>query len=561
MTATTDDERTPLLSNGLPVTPDGLDSPVSPISQKAVFKETSFGDLVWILVGLWTAVFLGALDGTIVATLLSPIGSYFNKSNQASYLGTSYLLSVAACTPLYGRLSDIIGRKGAMLLGVGLFTLGTLLCGLAPSMEFLIFARAVAGTGGGGYLSFSSITVTDLVPLRKRGQYQGVANICFGLGAGLGGPLGGWLNDAMGWRFAFLIQIPFLLLSSAVIAWKVNVPLPPAVQSLPLRDKLNRIDYLGSFTLVLTISAVLLPISLKATEDIPWSHPLVWGLLAGSIIPGSAFVWVESNWSPYPILPLRLIKERTVLAVALTNFFVSAQAFSVLYNVPMYFAAVRQASASESGLHLLPNSVALAVGSLFAGWEMRRSGKYWWLIFGSSLMSLLATILLVFWNDGTSWFELWFDIVPSGFGASSAITATLIAIIASASRDDVAVATGITYTFRTVGQVLGVSLSGATVQGVLVRQLRERITGPGSEKIIEQVRHSTSSISDLEPTLRKAALDSYAVAMRVVFIGQVVTAVFLVLSTLPIQEFPLPGSHEEQAEIERRRQERLSNRI
>lgn len=122
-------------------------------------------------------------------------------------------------------------------------------------------------------------------------------------------------------RFAFLIQIPFLLLSSAVIAWKVNVPLPPAVQSLPLKDKLNRIDYLGSFTLVLTISAVLLPISLKATEDIPWSHPLIWGLLVGSIIPGSAFVWVESRWAPYPILPLRLIKQRTVLAVALTNLY------------------------------------------------------------------------------------------------------------------------------------------------------------------------------------------------------------------------------------------------
>lgn len=113
MVASTNDERTPLLSNGEPDSPiDATDSPDSPITQKVAFKETSTADLVWILVGLWTAVFLGALDGTIVATLLSPIGSYFNKSNQASYLGTSYLLSVAACTPLYGRLSDIMGRKG-----------------------------------------------------------------------------------------------------------------------------------------------------------------------------------------------------------------------------------------------------------------------------------------------------------------------------------------------------------------------------------------------------------------------------------------------------------------
>ncbi|EEB95924.1 hypothetical protein MPER_05031, partial [Moniliophthora perniciosa FA553] len=170
-----------------------------PEDSPPLLNKFSKGDACWILAGLWSAVFLGALDGTVVATLLTPIGSYFNKSNQASYIGTSYLLSVCCFTPLYGRLSDILGRKGAMLLALTLFGSGTTFCGLAPSMELLIAARAVAGMGGGGVMTVSSIVVTDFIPLKQRGLYQGMANILFGLGAGIGGPLGGWINDNFGW--------------------------------------------------------------------------------------------------------------------------------------------------------------------------------------------------------------------------------------------------------------------------------------------------------------------------------------------------------------------------
>jgi len=143
-------ESSPLLSP--PRDLDANDEPEAsiPASPDPVIIHLSKADLIWVLVGLWSPVFLGALDGTIVATLMTPIGNYFNKSNQASYIGTSYLLSVCCFTPLYGRLSDILGRRGAMLLGLTLFGAGTICCGFAPSMEALIAARAVAGMGGGG---------------------------------------------------------------------------------------------------------------------------------------------------------------------------------------------------------------------------------------------------------------------------------------------------------------------------------------------------------------------------------------------------------------------------
>ncbi|KAF9045890.1 MFS general substrate transporter [Hymenopellis radicata] len=519
-------------------------------------NKFSRGETIWILTGLWSAVFLGALDGqvpdapfiigTVVATLLSPIGSHFNKSNQASYIGTAYLLSVCCFTPLYGRLADILGRKGAMLLALSLFGTGTIFCGFAPSMETLIIARAIAGMGGGGVMTVSSITVTDLIPLKQRGLYQGMANILFGLGAGIGGPLGGWINDKFGWEAAFYSQTPILLFSFILVATKVNIILPDEVQSQPLREKLRRIDVMGSVTLVITVGCLLLGFSLKTTEEMPWSHPVIYSLFIVSGIFLLAFVLVEKYWSPYPVMPLRLVTQRTPLAVSVCNLFGSMAAFSFIYNIPLYFSAVRLYPAAEAGLHLLPHSIAISTGSVFAGWMMRRTGKLYTLTLVSSGMTILAAVMVVFWNDNSSAFHLWFDLVPQAFGMSSLITTTLIAMIAGVYKEDMAIATGITYLFRTTGQVLGVSLSGAILQAVLLQQLRERITGPGSAEIINEIRHSTAIIPELNPQHMRAAMDSYADALQVVFICQAAWNFIAFLACLPIQENHLPGTREEE---------------
>ncbi|KAG0705491.1 vacuolar amino acid permease [Suillus ampliporus] len=583
-----------------------------PNSDPPPLNQVSRIDLFWILAGLWSAVFLGALDGTIVATLLSPIGSSFNKSNLSSYLGTSYLLSVCCFTPLYGRLSDILGRKGAMLLGLSLFGSGTIACAFAPSMEALIIARAVAGMGGGGVMTgmlgaavlitgeiylvaVSSIAITDLIPLKHRGLYQGMTNILFGLGAGLGGPVGGWVNDTLGWRAAFLLQAPLLFISFTLVALKVNIKLPDEIQTQSTYSKLQRIDFMGSFTLVGAVAGLLLGFSLKTTEELPWSHPLIWGLFCTSAVFWVAFILVEARWAPYPVMPLRLITRRTPLAVSLANFLGSMSAFSMLYNVPLYFSAVRLDSSTNAGLHLLPHSVALSTGSVFAGWcglddypffiltyrhdhrMMRRTGKLYHLTLASAGLAIIASILVALWNDNTSQYHLWLDIVPQGFGMASLITSTLIAMIAGVYKEDMAVATGITYLFRTTGQVLGVSLSGAVLQSILLRKLRQRITGPGSLEV--SGIHEIRSITDLAPALRKAAVDSYADALRVVFICQIAINILAFIACVPIEEHPLPyvtvmfdralpmltcadisrGTHQEQEEHYRNQQNAQNN--
>jgi len=547
-------ESQPLLNDSPPpyyhsVDDDDVAEPSSPIAdQPPLLNNFSSVDVAWILAGLWSAVFLGALDGTIVATLLTPIGSDFKKSNQASYIGTSYLLSLCCFTPLYGRLSDILGRKGAMLLALFLFGSGTILCGMVPSMETLILARALAGMGGGGVMTVSTIVVTDLIPLKQRGLYQGMANILFGLGAGIGGPLGGWINDVFGWRSAFYFQAPLLIFSATLVTWKVNIKLPSDIEDQPLYDKLRRIDVLGSLTLVGTVGTLLLGFSLKTTEEIPWSHPLIYGLFVASFICGVLFILVEKYWAPFPVMPLRLITRRTPFAVSVSNLFASMAAFSMLYNVPLYFSAVKLYSAASSGSHLLPHSIAISCGSVAAGWMMRRTGKLYTLTLAAAASSISANLLVIFWNENTSAWHLWLDIVPQGFGMASFITTTLIAMIAGVIKEDMPVATGITYLFRTTGQVLGVSLSGAILQAVLLQKLRMRIQDPRSAEIIYEIRHSAESIRDLDPQWKKAAVDSYADALRAVFIFQAAMAFLAFLTSLPIEENPLPGTRQEQEE-------------
>ncbi|KAG2013425.1 MFS multidrug transporter [Coprinopsis cinerea AmutBmut pab1-1] len=414
-----------------------LASSVGPHYEESASRY-SRGDLCWMLTGLWSGVLLGAFDGTVVATLLTPIGSEFNASNRASYIGTSYLLSVCCFTPLYGRLADILGRKGAMLVALSLFGSGTILCGAATSMTALIAARTIAGMGGGGVMTVSSVAVTDLIPLEQRGIYQGIANVLYGLGAAIGGPFGGYINDNFGWRVAFYMQAPFFVFAIAIVAIKVNIPLSEELQNQPLATK----NAASSFYLQFPCEYV-------------------------GIFYGACHLPTEIPDHSLPTFKL--------------------------YNAPLYFTAVRLENAAVS---------AIPSGSLFAGWLMRRTGKLYGLTTTAAFSAIVASFLASQWSENTPSWHFWVDLIPSGCGMASLITSTLIAMITSVLKEDQAVATGITYLFRTTGQVLG------------------RIEGPGArEQIIQSIRRNASKIPELEPSLRKAAIDS----------------VLAFLSSLPIQ--------------------------
>lgn len=486
---------------------------------------------------LWTATFLSACDGTVVATLIGDISSSFQAFHLASWLGTAYLLSLCCFTPVYGRLADAIGRRNAQLVALVLFTLGTAGCAVAPTMYTLIAARVVAGIGGGGLTSVASILLSDLVDLRYRGLYQGMANTVYAFGASLGGPVGGWTADRFGWRAAFGVQVPLLLLSIAAITIVVPADLGYRTESAHSTwfDKIKGIDYLGSALLGISVSSLLLSVSLKTAattasgKEYAWSDPTIWGLLIVSLVFMVIFLYVEAYYATEPVLPLSMFKRRTPLSVALCNVLMAMCIFSMLYNLPLFFIAVQLKTSTVAGLHLLPFSLLIGCGSLGAGAIMRVTGRYYASMVGSGLLILLSCGLMMLWGEKTPAWVTWVAPAPSGLGYAGALTSTLVALISDVTKSgmkEVAVGTSMTYVARTIGQVLGVSFSSAILQATLETDLARTIKDPA---VAELIRRSTAVIKTLPKAQKAAAVAAYSHGLARVWIFNFALAAATVL--------------------------------
>ncbi|KAJ7359512.1 MFS general substrate transporter [Mycena albidolilacea] len=469
--------------------------------------EVSNSDFALLMTGIWSLFFIGSLDATIVATLISTIGSSLESMQLSSWIGTAYLLSLCAFTPLYGRLANILGRRPSMLFAGTLFSVGTILCGFAQNMWQLVACRAIAGMGGSGMTVVGSVIMSDSVPLKSRGLYQGFGNLLFGLGGAIGAPLGGWLGDTIGWRAAFLCQSPFLVFGFLLLYLKIREPESVlAATGTNIFTKLKRIDYAGSVSLILALLTFLLGIHFKSTVGYNWDNPRVWGFLTISAVLASLFLLVELKFAAEPVMPITILTRRTPGFVALNNFLIAVLTFSTLYNTPLYFTA---------------------------------TGRYWTFQAISSLFLVAANLILASWNLNTPEWVLYITLAPSGFGFAAVLTTTLLALIASVPREDIPLATGISYLFRTTGQVLGVSLSATLTQSLLVRNLRARIL---DEDIVLKILDSTAYIHTLPADLRHQATTSWALALRTVFYCHIGLAVGIFLSVLPVEEFSLPDT-------------------
>ncbi|KAI5477508.1 vacuolar amino acid permease [Pseudohyphozyma bogoriensis] len=507
----TTDERTPLLNAAAPAS-------ASPAPPAALVDPQTLSPAVrrGVLLAVWLGVFLG----------------------------TSYLLTTACFTPLYGRLSNVLGRRGALLLALGLFGSGTALCAFAPTMEALIGGRLIAGMGGGGMMAMSSIITTDFIPLKERAFYQGLVNTFFGVGAGLGGPTGGLVADSIGWRWAFIIQLPPLMVVCFFVFTLVRYEVPS--QGKSKSDMLRRIDFAGSIALTLSLGSLLIALSNKYNDNIPWESPFVWFPTALSGVSTVAFLLIEGLWAKEPVLPLRLLTERNAGFLSITHFLLSFAACSMLYFYPMYFEVVKGQSAGRAGAHLLPNSIIASVGSLTAGWLIRHTGTYYRLLVISGFLPIIAAVGMALMRDDTPEVLQWVVILGSGFGTSAVLTAALTALIASVDRAEMPVVTATSYLFRYCGQVVGVGASSAVLQLIVTKQLRRSITGPDAEEIIERIRSVTSSIPTLPPKLQKAAVAAYAKGLQGVFILVAAASVICWISVMPIESYTLAASFEEE---------------
>lgn len=438
-----------------------------------------------IVLALYLGSFLAALDTTIVATLLPTIASDLDASSQMSWIATSYLLSCSAFQPLYGKLSDIFGRKMLLLWSNAVFAIGCVICGSpwTNNVWVLSAGRFIAGIGGGGLSTLSTITTSDIIPLRQRGVYQGLGNIVFSFGCASGSILGALLQQGIGWRWAFLIQVPLALLSFVLVATILNLPAKSPGRGLIFleRDQGNKlkwskvikmIDFVGGFTLI--SSMLLLMIAITFLNDVSSLSVMQWVLLLASlVIFVGLFIQAEMT-AANPVVPLNLLFEnRTVLASSLTNWFCTMATFSIMYYIPVFWQAVYHFDPWQISLRSISNFLGISMGSLLSGIYMKRTGKYWkYSTFVNSFFVLgtFSLFLSAFRSREQGVLEFVLMFLP-GFGYATMLTVTLLALIASVDFSHQAQVTSIQYAFRATGSTLGVALAGLLYQWGLQHKL------------------------------------------------------------------------------------------
>lgn len=514
------DERTPLLNAQSQRNPSDTggreqqNGSAADDQEQTVLAADITGTRLWIILSsAYVGVFLGAIDTTIIATLSAPISSEFKSLSLLSWLAAAYLIANAACQPISGRLTDIFGRGPGLVFSNVFFAAGNLICGLAQTDMVMILGRVVAGVGGGGLMSISTFLASDLVPLRKRGVIQGIGNICFGSGAMLGGVFGGFVNDtsSWGWRLAFLVQVPVVVVSGLLVFFLVKVP--PKVSN---KSTLSRIDFLGAF---LTISfLVVLLLGLNAGGNlVPWTDPLVLTTLPLALVLLVAFIVWESR-SALPIIPVRLLIHRTVLAACVTNLACTMANTILIFYVPIYLQVLGY-SPTQSGFRILFGSLGVSFSSIGCGFIMRKTGRY--LALGICVLVAFVAgtaIIATLDADSPSWVPFP-AFVLTGAGYGGMLTITLLACIASVDHSQQAVITSATYAFRSVGATLGVTVASVVYQNILKASLWDRFGSyPGAASEIKRIRDDLDELKHLPDGWKDGVISSFMEAFRGVWL-------------------------------------------
>ena len=474
-----------------------------------------------------------------MATLAAPIATSFNSLSLLAWLATAFLIGQAALQPLSGKLTDIFSRSSGLVTCNCLFALGNLICGFAKEEWTMILGRVLAGMGGGGLNIIATIIASDLIPLRERGLWQGIGNIFWGFGNGLGGVVGGYINDTWNWRIAFLAQVPFTLLSLLIIWFQLDTirsksPSP----HIGGRALITRVDFLGSFTLVSALSLLLVGLT-TGGNLVPWTHPLASVSLPLAAVLFCVFIFVEQKIAREPILPLHFLRDRTILCACLTLFLFQAAAYVPIFYIPIYYRA-RGASTTQAGAALIPFSITFPIGSLVAGIITTRTGKYKHLLRLMSLLMLLGTVTSCTNRLSTPLWPIMVELGIEGLAVGAMIIVTLLALISAVDPTEQAVVTSLSYVFRSTGSVVGLALASAVYQGALETDLWTKIGDlDNAADVIRSIKDSFDEIDRLPSHIQWAVRSSYIVALRATFQTTVAFAAIALVTGLLIRELKL----------------------
>ncbi|KAF2772871.1 putative major facilitator superfamily transporter [Teratosphaeria nubilosa] len=457
-----------------------------------------WGTLSVLLLG----VFISQVDTTLVLATYSKIASDFQDLDSASWLISAYILAQCAVQPLYGKLSDIFGRKGLLQTSYVLFTIGTACAGISKSIGGVIASRALQGAGAAGMVSMVSIVITDLVPLHEVAQLRSYVNICQTTGRSCGGVIGGLLSQAVGWRWAFLIQVPPVLAAILLVQWRLNITPKQSDSNQSHWGKLKRVDFVGSFFLATTILASCFVLD-AGGQKMPWDSWVISGCAVVAIASAICFT-ISARYVPEPIFPLRLLTHYSVFTNCLIVFLQATIQLGLTTPAPLFLQATRKASFAEAGAYLIPAFAGNTIGGLLAGYWIKRTGLFKALTVLAPILSILCMVLCLYtWNESTSALAS-MAIFPGGFAMGVISASAFVGVASGVNEADIAIAASGMYLSFNLGGIAGVSASGAVYETSLRAYLQQALDGwKNKDEILQKALSDITYVQSAGPKLRK----------------------------------------------------------
>ncbi len=483
-----------------------------------------------VMGGLMAGMFLAALDQSIVGTALPRITSELGGLSKLSWVVTAYLLTQTASTPLWGKISDLYGRKLIFQAAIITFLAGSLLSGMAQSIEELIAFRAVQGLGGGGLFALALATMGDVVPPRERGRYGGYFGAVFGTSSVLGPVLGGFFTDGPGWRWIFYINIPIGIAALVITSMALKI-------EHVRRD--HSIDYLGAAIIVASVSSFLL-YTTWAGPDHGWGSPLALGLVAAGVALTALFVFVESR-AAEPIIPLELFRLSVFRTSNLYSFIIGFAMFGGIIFLPVYLQVVKGMSPMDSGLALLPMVVGIFSTSISSGIWMSRTGRYRIFpivgavtVIAALYMLSVMTATSPYWQAAVS-----FYVFGAGLGFSMQIIVTIVQN--AVDRRHMGTATSSVAFFRSMGGTFGAAVFGAILSSRLAVHLADQLNGSSSGAVPASgdITGNVQKIQELPEPVHGLVLQAFADSLHDVFLWAIPVVVIALVVSLFIKEIPL----------------------
>ncbi|MGH3471651.1 MAG: MDR family MFS transporter [Nocardioidaceae bacterium] len=499
----------------------------------------SHRQILVVMGGLMAGMFLGALDQSIVATALPTITSELGGLDKLSWVVTAYMLTATAVTPLWGKISDLYGRRLIFQAAIVTFLIGSLLSGMSQNITELIIFRAIQGVGGGGLFALAMATMGDVVPPRERGKYGGYFGAVFGTSSVLGPVLGGFFADmhhtwiGSGWRWIFYINLPIGI--AALVVTSV------ALRIHHVRRE-HTIDLLGATTIVAGVSSFLLFTS-WAGPDHGWGSALALGLLGLGAALSVLFVFIELR-AAEPIIPMELFRNSIFSTSNVFGFIIGFAMFGVIVFMPVYLQVVDDMSPTMSGLALLPMVIGIFSTSISSGIAMSRTGRYKIFPLTGAAVVVIALYLLSRLNVDSPYWHVAIFIYLFGAGLGLTMQTIVTAVQNSIDRKHMGVATSSVMFFRQMGGTFGAAVFGAILTTRLGVHMAQEF-GSAASRLSSAGGSITGNVDKIKalkvpaPEIYHKVLDAFSMSLHDVFLWAIPFVMIALIVALFIKEIPL----------------------